>query len=104
LIDKGIRSVAALEAARPESYAEAAKKTRSSRGSRQAARCIQSDDYAAAQRITALLIEHNVPTSIFTDSPRSRRSMNDTTRPKKNFKLAKDLGSLSTYGKEPSRT
>ena len=103
LIDKGNQTMAALEAAGLKAYAEAPNEDA------QLARflvkladdAIQSDDYAAAQRITAVLIEHNCPDKQIYDSAAiAAFVLNDYDTAEKNFKLAKDLGSISTYGKE----
>jgi cyclophilin family peptidyl-prolyl cis-trans isomerase len=103
LIDKGNQTVASLEAAGLKAYAEAPNEDP------QLARflvkladdAIQRDDYTAAKRLTDVLIEHNCPDKQIYDSAAiAAFVLNDYDNAEKYFKTAKDLGSLSTYGKE----
>jgi cyclophilin family peptidyl-prolyl cis-trans isomerase len=103
LIDKGNQTVAALEAAGLKAYAEAPNEDQ------QLARflvkladdAIQRDDYVAAKRATDVLIEHNCPDNQIYDSAAiAAFVLNDYDSAEKYFKLAKDKGSLSAYGKE----
>jgi len=103
LIDKGNQTVAALEAAGEKAYVEAPNEDP------QLARflvkladdAIQRDDYATAKRVTDPLIEHNCPDKQIYDSAAiAAFVLNDYDTAEKYFKTAKDLGSLSTYGKE----
>jgi cyclophilin family peptidyl-prolyl cis-trans isomerase len=62
---------------------------------------IQRDDYASAKRVTDVLIEHNCPDKQIYDSAAiAAFVLNDYDSAEKYFKIAKDLGSLSSYGKE----
>ncbi len=103
LIDKGNQTVASLEAAGLKAYAEAPNED--SQLTRFLAKlaedAIQHDDYAAAQRVSGVLIEHNCPDKqVYDAAAIAAFVLNDYDSAEKYFKQAKDFGVLSTYGKE----
>lgn len=103
LVKKGNETVAALEAAGLKAYAEAPNEdpqlTRFL--AKLADDAIQHDDYPAAQRISNALIEHNCPDKQIYDSAAiAAFVLNDYDAAEKYFKLAKDSGVISAYGKE----
>ncbi len=103
LIEKGNQTVAALEAAGLKAYAEApnedAQLTRFL--AKLATDAIEHDNYAAAQRVSAVLIEHNCPDKqVYDAAAISAFVLNDYDSAEKYFKQAKDFNVLSTYGKE----
>jgi len=103
LVAKGNETVAALEAAGLKAYAEAPNEdpqlTRFLM--KLADDGIGRDDYAAAKRVTDVLIEHNCPEKQIYDSAAiAALVLNDYDNAEKYFKLANEAGVLSTYGKE----
>jgi cyclophilin family peptidyl-prolyl cis-trans isomerase len=103
LIDKGNQTVAALEAAGLKAYVEAPNEDPqvSKFLVKLADDAIQRDDYASAKRITEPLIEHNcADKQIYDSAAIAAFVLNDYDTAEKYFKTAKDLGSLSSYGKE----
>jgi len=103
LIDKGNKTVEALEAAGLKAYIEAPNEDPQLAKFlvKLADDAIQRDDYAAAKRITDPLIEHNcADKQIYDSAAIAAFVLNDYDTAEKYFKTAKDLGSLSTYGKE----
>jgi cyclophilin family peptidyl-prolyl cis-trans isomerase len=103
LIDKGNQTVTQLEGAGVKAYAEAPNEdTQLTRFLvKLADDAIQRDDYDAAQRMSAVLIEHNCSDKQIYDSAAiAAFVLNDYDTAEKYFKQAKDLNVLSTYGKE----
>jgi cyclophilin family peptidyl-prolyl cis-trans isomerase len=103
LIEKGNQTVAALEAAGLKAYAEAPNEdpqlTRFL--AKLADDAIHHDNYAAAQRISGVLIEHNCPDKqIYDAAAISAFVLNDYDAAEKYFKQAKDLNVLSDFGKK----
>ncbi|HMC12385.1 MAG TPA: peptidylprolyl isomerase [Pirellulaceae bacterium] len=103
LVDKGNETVAALEAAGVKAYAEAPNEDPQLTRFlvKLADDAIGRDDYAAAKRITDVLIEYQCPDKQIYDSAAiAAFVLNDYDQAEKYFKLAKDAGVLSSYGKE----
>src|SRR5206468_6700303 len=103
LIDKGNQTVANLEAAGIKAYAESPNEDAelSRFLVKLADDAIQRDDYAAAKRITDVLIESQCPDKQIYDSAAiAAFVLNDYDAAEKYFKQAKDFGVLSSYGKE----
>src|SRR5204862_4586854 len=103
LVDKGNETVAALEAAGVKAYAEAPNEDPQLTRFlvKLADDAIGRDDYAAAKRITDVLIEYQCPDKQIYDSAAiAAFVLNDYEQAEKYFKLAKDAGVLSSYGKE----
>jgi cyclophilin family peptidyl-prolyl cis-trans isomerase len=103
LLAKGNQIVAALETAGLKAYAEAPNEDP------QLVRflvkladdAVGRDDYASAQRISDLLITNQCPEKQLYDSAAiAAFILNDNAKAEEYFKQAKDLGVLSTYGKE----
>jgi cyclophilin family peptidyl-prolyl cis-trans isomerase len=103
LVEKGNEKVVELEAAGLNAYAEAPNEDPQLTRFlvKLADDGIQRDDYASAKRITDVLIEHQCPDKQIYDSAAiAAYVLNDYDQAEKYFKLAKDNGVLSTYGKE----
>jgi cyclophilin family peptidyl-prolyl cis-trans isomerase len=103
LIEKGNQTVAALEVAGVKAFAEAPNEDPQLTRFlvKLADDAIQRDDYAAAKRMTDVLIEHQCPDKQVYDSAAiAAFVLNDYDLAEKYFKSAKDAGVLSTYGKE----
>jgi cyclophilin family peptidyl-prolyl cis-trans isomerase len=103
LVEKGNEKVVELEAAGLKAYAEAPNEDPQLTRFlvKLADDGIQRDDYASAKRITDVLIEHQCPDKQIYDSAAiAAYVLNDYDQAEKYFKLAKDNGVLSTYGKE----
>ena len=108
LIEKGNQTVAALEAAGLKAFAEAPNEDPQLTRFlvKLADDAIQRDDYAAAKRMTDVLIEFQCPDKQVYDSAAiAAFVLNDYDLAEKYFKAAKDAGVLSTYASrdlEPS--
>lgn len=103
LVAKGNELVAQLEGAGLKAYAEAPNEDPQLTRFlvKLADDSIQRDDYAAAARITAPLIANQCPEKQLYDAAAiSAFVLNDYDQAENYFKLAKDAGVLSTYGKE----
>jgi cyclophilin family peptidyl-prolyl cis-trans isomerase len=62
---------------------------------------IDHDDYARARQITSVLLEHHCPEKqLYNAAAIAAYVLNDYDEAEKYFKLAKDAGVLSDYGKE----
>lgn len=102
-VEKGNEAVKALEAAGLKAYVEAPNEdAQLSRFLvKLADDCIQRDDYASAKSVTDVLIEQQCPDKQIYDSAAiAAFVLNDYDTAEKYFKVAKDAGVLSTYGKE----
>lgn len=103
LVDRGNDALAALEAAGLKAYAEAPNEDPQLTRFlvKLADDCVQRDDYAAASRVTELLISNQCPEKqIYDAAAVSAFVLNDYAKAENYFKLAKDAGVLSTYAKE----
>lgn len=103
LIDKGNQTVTNLEAAGIKAYVESPNEDPELTRFlvKLADDAIQSDDYTAAKHITDVLIENQSPEKQIYDSAAiAAFVLNDYETAEKYFKIAKDLGVLSNYGKE----
>jgi cyclophilin family peptidyl-prolyl cis-trans isomerase len=103
LVAKGNETVASLEAAGLKAYAEAPNEDPQLMRFlvKLADDGIQRDDYAAAKRITDVLIEHDCPEKQIYDSAAiAAFVLNDYDNADKYFKLASESGVVSTYGQE----
>jgi cyclophilin family peptidyl-prolyl cis-trans isomerase len=103
LVEKGNKTVEALEAAGLKAYVEAPNENPQLTRFlvKLADDAIQRDDYAAAKRVTDKLIEGQCPDKQIYDSAAiAAYVLNDYDQAEQYFKLATDAGVLSTYGKE----
>jgi cyclophilin family peptidyl-prolyl cis-trans isomerase len=102
-VDKGNQLVVDLEAAAEKAYAEAPNEDPQITKFlvKVADDAIQRDDYSLAKRVTDLLIEHQCSDKqIYDAAAIAAFVLNDYDQAEKYFKLAKDAGVLSSYGKE----
>jgi cyclophilin family peptidyl-prolyl cis-trans isomerase len=102
-VEKGNQTVKALEAAGLKAYAEAPNEDPQLTRFlvKLADDSVQRDDYATAKSITDALIEHQcAEKQIYDSAAIAAFILNDYDQAEKYFKLAKDAGVLSTYGKE----
>jgi cyclophilin family peptidyl-prolyl cis-trans isomerase len=103
LVAKGNDVLAALEGAGLKAYTEAPNEDPQLTRFlvKLADDCIQRDDYTAAARVTDVLIANQcADKQIYDSAAIAAFVLNDYDKAEANFKLAKDAGVLSTYGKD----
>jgi cyclophilin family peptidyl-prolyl cis-trans isomerase len=103
LVEKGNKTVAALEDAATKAYAESPNEDPQLTRFlvKLADDAIGRDDFAAAKRITEGLIEHNCPDKqIYNSAAIAAYVLNEYDNAEKYFKQGKDAGVLSDLGKE----